>query len=785
MLMLCACSCSVDRYLSPENKLLKKNSYQVEMATGEPTPKEIESALGNMRNYTVQKPNKRLLGTIRLKMRLYCLPSPSANNFLSRYLQREGEPPVVYDESSAIRTTQQLQSLLLSKGCFSSTVSFDTIELNDRDLEVVYKLKPSKRYQIDEVIFRAETPEVQQLLEEWSAESNIKVGDYYDQEKIAAERDRVTENLQNEGYYTATKDLVRFVVDTTYNEQTLSVAMTVRNPMVPNADGKLEATPMQKYRIDKIYLYPNGNLTPGEKMDTLVYTYDSRGRKTDYNFVYNQEISLKPKVIARNMFLFNGQTYRPRNLSRTYNSLLGLHNFRYIDIEVLESPKSNDSIRLLDTKIRLRNSKKQKFAASLELTNTSSFGSLESGLTSGDFGLEGVLSYQNKNLFGGAELLKMEGSLLMELPKLILREGIGDEFHNNVNAFEIGFDASLDIPNFILPFTKNILWQQTKPHTVFNIGTNYQYRYYFERVLANLSTGYSWTKSRQIQQQLLPIELTFVRFMDLDQGFLDRISGTSDPRLKYQYSDHFILDARYDFVYSNQTFNTRNDFTYFKFSLESAGNILQGISEIAGIQSDENGIRSILGVPYSQYVRFNSELKHYFYHGKKNTFVTRMLVGIGLPYTNSTAMPYEKSFYGGGPTTMRAWQLRYLGPGTFSTDEKQMFERVGDMSLVVNLEERFPIVGIFEGAVFADIGNVWLMHKSDEWVGGEFNLKEFPQSIAVGTGLGLRLNISILTLRADFGIPLYDPGYDEGHRFRIPYWKPKQIVTNIGIDYPF
>ncbi len=114
-----------------------------------------------------------------------------------------------------------------------------------------------------------------------------------------------------------------------------------------------------------------------------------------------------------------------------------------------------------------------------------------------------------------------------------------------------------------------------------------------------------------------------------------------------------------------------------------------------------------------------------------------------------------------------------------------MFERVGDMSLVMNVEERFPIAGIIEGAVFVDMGNVWLTHKSEEWVGGELNLKEVPKSIAVGTGVGVRLNISILTLRADFGIPVYDPGYDEGFRFRVPYWRPKQIVTNFGIDYPF
>ena len=104
---------------------------------------------------------------------------------------------------------------------------------------------------------------------------------------------------------------------------------------------------------------------------------------------------------------------------------------------------------------------------------------------------------------------------------------------------------------------------------------------------------------------------------------------------------------------------------------------------------------------------------------------------------------------------------------------------------MLNLEERFPIVGVFEGAVFADIGNIWLMHESSEYPNGEWKWNRVMKELAVGIGLGLRLNISIITLRLDFAIPLYDPGYPEDSRWRLPHWKFNQIVTNFGIDYPF
>jgi hypothetical protein len=282
--------------------------------------------------------------------------------------------------------------------------------------------------------------------------------------------------------------------------------------------------------------------------------------------------------------------------------------------------------------------------------------------------------------------------------------------------------------------------------------------------------------------QFLPFEITFVRLLDFVEGFDTYIEYLNDLRMKYQYSSHFILDARYDYNFSNQVYGSRLNFTSFHLSIESAGNLLSGFSSLWGNPTDSIGVKELFGVPYSQYVRGTGEITRYFYHGNSSTLVLRALAGIGIPYGNSTAMPYEKSFFGGGPTTMRAWQLRRLGPGSFSVDNNRV-ERIGDLQLVLNLEERFRIVGIFEGAVFADMGNVWLFNPADDYPGGEFKLDRFLKDIAVGVGLGLRINVSIATLRLDFAIPVYDPGYSAP--WRPSHWDFDQIVTNFGINYPF
>ncbi len=778
----------VEKFIQPDDKVLSHNTFSIEMPDGGEQPNEIKDALKDVRRYVRQKPNSRPLGILpRLKMHIYCLSNPHDSNWVNRYLRRQGQAPVIYDENATLQTARQINTLLETKGCFRSSVSFDTVWVRKHDVNVVYHIQPAPRYRIDEVSFRAETPEVDKLLRSWQNTSQIKEGDFYDQEVLDNERTLLVERLRNEGYYFASTELVSYFIDTAFEDHRMTIHVMVRNPRFTDSTNHLVSRPLQKYRIDNIYIYPNTSASMnGQSLsfDTLYDEYSFRNRTTRYQYLYNQPMTLNPHTISRSLFLFHGQLFRPRSIERTYTSLLSLRNFKYINIEFTESPNSSDTNRLLNAKLRLLNAKRQRLSASIELNNSSPFGEQYQGLMSGNLGLETKLSYQNKNLFGGAELFKAEFSLLVELPKLAFRNNENNGLKNNLSSFENGLDLSLDLPTFLFPFTGNVLWQRMRPHTVITLGGNYQYRSYFERLLFNTGFGYSWSRE-QHGHQLLPLEMTFVRFFNIDSTFRARMESLSDARVKYQYSDHFIMDARYDYVYNTQVYNTRNNFNYIHLSVETAGNLLYAISSLTNGPTDANGIRQTFGVPFSQYVRFNSEYKHYFYFGEKSTFVARVMLGLGVPYANSSVMPYEKSFYGGGPTTLRAWHLRHLGPGNFQYDGNNVFERVGDMQLVTNFEYRFPVVSIFEGALFADMGNVWLFNESDEFPDGNFRFKDFYKSIACGIGLGVRANISILTLRCDMAIPLYDPGMETSKRWRVPYWKFNQLTFNFGIDYPF
>ena len=186
------------------------------MADSTDAPPEITQTLANMQQYYHQLPNKRFL-FMRLKMRLYCSTNPTDSSTWARFWRNQGEPPVIYDPYAAQRTATQIATLLKTKGCFNSTVTTDTIHYGDNSLIARYNITATPRRKIDDITFSCRQPDVDSILKSWKDESLLKVGDYYDQQIMTQEQNRIASRLKDSGYYHVTPDLVRFYVDTTYD----------------------------------------------------------------------------------------------------------------------------------------------------------------------------------------------------------------------------------------------------------------------------------------------------------------------------------------------------------------------------------------------------------------------------------------------------------------------------------------------------------------------------------------------------------------------------------------
>lgn len=239
-------------------------------------------------------------------------------------------------------------------------------------------------------------------------------------------------------------------------------------------------------------------------------------------------------------------------------------------------------------------------------------------------------------------------------------------------------------------------------------------------------------------------------------------------------------------MYNGQDANKKTDFTYVRFNIESAGNLIYLTSNLSNASKNDLHQYTIFGIPYAQYLRTDIDIKRYHYIGESQVLVFRAYGGIGMPYGNSSGLPYEKSFFSGGNNNHRAWDLREIGPGSSRIDDTKLrYDRSGDVQLGGNVEYRFPIISVLEGAAFVDVGNIWNLHEQKDMAGGQMLLNSFYKEFATGIGLGIRLNIQFLIIRFDLAVKAWDPSKPMNERWVIPQTNFSKINMNVGIGYPF
>ena len=135
---------------------------------------------------------------------------------------------------------------------------------------------------------------------------------------------------------------------------------------------------------------------------------------------------------------------------------------------------------------------------------------------------------------------------------------------------------------------------------------------------------------------------------------------------------------------------------------------------------------------------------------------------------------------------MRGWSPRTLGPGSTPAQRTPYPVQMGDMRLEANLELRFPIWGMFHGATFLDLGNVWYLEREKHEVpaDGIFHWDSFYKQLGLNSGVGLRVDITFVILRLDWGVQLHSPNQPAGERW-IHNLKWKNTALNFGVGYPF
>jgi outer membrane protein assembly factor BamA len=688
------------------------------------------------------------------------------------WLLNVSETPVIYDSFLIDKSAKQLKLFLNNKGYFISTVKDSVVFKKQKKVNVYYKIHASAPYTVNNVSYKIPDKNVKQFVLSDTSNSLVSKGKNYDVDEFQLERERITNMLNNNGYYLFTQDYIYYEVDSNLNNRKINVVIGIKNyaKKLNNNNDSIIETPHQRFYIGNVYLEPDYNSEDLnlKKTDTLLID--------DYRILFKGDLKYKSKVLLNTVFIRKGDVYQLQNVDDTYKRLSELKTFK--SVKIIFSKK--DSI-YLDCYIQLSPVYKQSVTIETEGTNTS-----------GNLGVSGSLIFQNRNLLQGAEQ-RLANTSSQNLTSNA----------RGFNTIEFGPELNIYIPRFLVPF-KVSASKRSNPKTVFTSALNYQQRPDYTRTITNFSFGYTWKETATKRHTFNPFVINFVK-VALSPQFESDLNNLPNKFIRYSFSNHLTTSTRYSFTYNEQDFKKQKNFSYFKLNAESSGSIIRGLYNFINVVhpntfvKDKEDRYTFLDIAYAQYLRIDADYRFYINPNEFNKVVFRIAAGIGKPLANFKVLPFERSFFSGGANGIRAWQARSLGPGSYYTN-KNSYDQFGDGQLEGNIEYRFKLFKMLNGAFFVDAGNTWLRTPDATRPGGDFQLNRFYKEIAIGSGTGVRADFSFFIIRLDMGIKVRDPQFLENQRWVIqhlfdPQWKQGYkdsnskkynfISFNIGIGYPF
>lgn len=741
-------SCNPTKTLKENEIFLKKNKITVDNSKIDKD--ELEEIIK-------QHPNKKILGVFRFHLGVYNLYSKKQN---SKIKENIGEPPVIFDSLQTERSVKQLGLYLNNKGYFKNRVTTENV-IKKQKLTQTYKIESGPSYYINNIKHQIEDKEIESYILSKNQFSLLKIGENFDIDILEKERERINNLLKDNGYFNFSTNYIKYKVDTTMGNNKVNLIVEVLPKKEFINDSTALKTQHEKYALNEttIFIGSKSKIEQTSNFDTIYHNNTS--------IVYTDKLKFKPKVLTNTLDYKPKDTYSLQEQNYTYKQLSELRLFKNISFiyEEIDSNRLNVNIYLNPLILK---------SFTLEGVGTN---------TGGDLGVEGNVIYQNKNIFRGAEFLsiKLKGGLEIQRVIGVSTGGDNEILGTPFNTLEFGPEISLEIPRFLVPFNTRRISKRANPKTIIVTSLNWQQRPEYSRNLIQGSFGYAWSENQYKKHFLTPFNISFVK-LDLTTEFRDNIIAENNPFLLNSYTDHFISAIQYSFIFNNQDFIHKNNYQYFRFNAETSGNLLSNYYRLTDTPKDEvTKSYSFAGIRYAEYVKSDVDLRLYQTFDAAS-LVERFYAGVGVPYGNLDVLPFEKSFFGGGSNGIRAWPARRLGPGSLSDSLINNVNQIGELKIEANIEYRFDITKLFEGAFFIDAGNIWILKEDPKRPNAEIKLNRLYRDLAIGGGFGLRLDFSFFIFRFDIATPFKDPSKNNPEKYQVEL---KKTTLNLGIGYPF
>jgi len=753
ILLLLFGACSNTRFLAEDEQLYtgqKKMNISVneeDMKTSD-TRQLSQSVSGQKPNNSMF--NRRVLPPIGLWVYNYWKIDEKGKIRRWIYNALVGEPVLISDINPELRA-QKIENDLFDDGYFQARAwsKVDTSARNPSKAKVEYFVEVGSPYLYKQIEFDTLIESLDTSLNLEDFRDQIKTGDQFNVSKLADARSGVSTQFQNLGYFYFNKDFIEIDADTSLGNNHLNLLLR-RSRELPQAA-------LSEYKIDSIIVYIS------KSSDSTFSLLESSG--LDDITIFAAGNYLRPKVIKEAVRFKSGDLYSHTAYQTTLSRLNNLGVFSYVRIKY-EASGPDSLANLLNARIDLIMADQISINLATDIF-TKSTGYAGPGVSVG---------ISNSNAFRGAEQFQVDlkGSIEWQF---------GSKEENQLGSFsyELGVNSSLTFPKLILPesrdWTKNLVKQETSVNLNFDFLTRIEYYSMFS---ALTGLKYSWAKRQDIIHSFSPVYLNSVSLLETTPAF-DSIVD-ENAYIRKSFEEQFIFGMRYDFTYDN-TYKRQAQNVYVQLGARSSGNLLDLLAGI-GKDASERPYK-ILNTYYSQFVKFTGDFRYYL-NGYNKTLVGRFYAGIGIPYLNSDVLPYVEQFFSGGAYSIRGFDARSVGPGSFYDPESNYIDQSGDMKLEANLEFRFGISKVTKGAFFIDTGNIWLINEDENRPGSKFDSNTFYKQLAVGAGVGLRFDFSFFVLRTDFGFPIRNPYPQDGE-----YWVTgngdalSNATFYFAIGYPF
>jgi len=749
-------ACSTTRNL-PEGEVLytgmKKTVVENRDVSeaGDETLDEVNAALA-------AAPNNSLLGSSSVRF-----PFPfglwmynafhSYEKGLGRWIfNRLASTPVLISTVNPEVRVKVARNLLRDYGYFNGQVSYELIPGKGRQAKLKYNIDMQQPYLLDTVIYSHYSPRTDSLLQQRLVDKILHKGDHFSVLKLDEERQRLSGLLRNAGYYYFRPELINFLADTIQQSGRVSLKIT------PKAG--LPAQVLRPWNIGKRNIILNG--FDGEvPTDSMLYK--------DLTIFYQGKLRVRPLVLYNRFKLMSGERYSQRKQLRTLENMNRLGIFKYTEMQFIPRDTAVDN-NVLD--VWMNTAYDLPLDGELELNVTSK--------SNDQIGPGAVFTLSKRNIFGGGEnfTVRLKGSYEWQTNSPV------DGSSSVINSYELGASAALTIPRLVLPGMgyKELTYPAT---TTFRLYANQLNRAGFFRLLAfGGNATYNFQSSRVSRHSVTPFKLTFNVLQYTTQRF-DSVTN-ANPALYLSLKNQFVPAMNYTYTYDDAGVRSKRNHIWWETSITSAGNVTSGIFRLFG--KSFNDEKQLLGNPFAQFLKLTSEVRCNYKINSRQSLVSRLSGGILYAYGNSKVAPYSEQFFIGGANSLRAFTIRSLGPGSYRPDGDKTYsymDQTGNFKIEANIEYRFNLLGNLNGALFLDAGNIWLLKKDSARSGGQFNLSRLGKEIALGTGAGLRYDLSFLVVRLDAGIGLHAP-YETSKTgyYNIPTFKDG-LGLHLAIGYPF